>query len=203
MKNFDKIYSKLVTKLNKKLGVQEVPYNGPAAFTLAHIAYRAGIKSLDVKLNKNKIKIGQLEAKNLELEKLCDATYVAQGADAYNHACSEMEDFQNKRARAGKEVGTTGSLVDGMAWLYERLDELEALQTGSAKKLSKNMTASGTKLYEYTFTQEITESKSEICLKFFAKTDLEAFQAWCLVPLVQELSPNSGKLTIETRPVNA
>ncbi len=62
----------------------------------------------------------------LELERLCDATYVAQGADAYNHACDEMERWQHQRRKAGKEVGTTGSLCDGISWLYGYIDELEA-----------------------------------------------------------------------------
>jgi hypothetical protein len=43
-----------------------------------------------------------LRVSNLELERLCDTTYVAQGADAYNHACA------------------------GMEWLYKRIDRLEA-----------------------------------------------------------------------------
>jgi hypothetical protein len=66
------------------------------------------------------------DEKIAELERLCDSTYVAQGADAYNLACDEMERWQEARAAAGKEVGTTGSLCDGMAWLYGRLDALEA-----------------------------------------------------------------------------
>jgi hypothetical protein len=37
-----------------------------------------------------------------------------------------MERWQAARAAAGKEVGTAGSLCDGMAWLYGRLDEHEA-----------------------------------------------------------------------------
>lgn len=33
----------------------------------------------------------EAQAKQIsELERLCDATYVAKGADAYNHACDEM-----------------------------------------------------------------------------------------------------------------
>ena len=60
-----------------------------------------------------------------ELEHLCDATYVAQGADAYTHACARMEQFQKERAKAGKEIGTEGSLCDGMEWLYGKLGELE------------------------------------------------------------------------------
>lgn len=70
--------------------------------------------------------IGRLHCQILELEKLCDATYVAMGADAYNHACDEMEAWQEKRRVRGQEAGTTGSLCDGMAWLYEHIEHLEA-----------------------------------------------------------------------------
>lgn len=62
----------------------------------------------------------------LELERLCDATYVTQGADAYNKACSEMERWQAERVSKGKDPGTQGSLCDGMSWLYERIADLEA-----------------------------------------------------------------------------
>jgi hypothetical protein len=82
-------------------------------------AYAAVQAALEASLN-------QKDPKIAELERLCDATYVAQGADAYNHACDVMERWQAERAAAGKEVGTTGSLCDGIAWLYGRLDELEA-----------------------------------------------------------------------------
>ena len=68
----------------------------------------------------------RLAAQNLELEKLCDVTYVANGADAYHHACECMEAYQAKRAAAGKEKGTIGSLCDGMEWLYARLESVEA-----------------------------------------------------------------------------
>lgn len=60
-----------------------------------------------------------------ELERLCDATYVATGADAYNNACDEMERWQKQRKADGKEVGTTGSLCDGIAWLYLHVSKLE------------------------------------------------------------------------------
>lgn len=63
-----------------------------------------------------------------DLERLCDDTYVAQGADAYNHACDEMERWQEQRKKAGKEIGTEGSLCDGISWLYEYIDTLEAAQ---------------------------------------------------------------------------
>ena len=45
--------------------------------------------------------------------------------DAYNHACEEMKRWQRERRKSGKEVGTTGSLCDGIAWLYQYVDSLE------------------------------------------------------------------------------
>jgi len=65
-------------------------------------------------------------ARIAELERLCDATYVAQGADAYNHATDEMERFQRQRLEQGKEAGCGGSLCDGMAWLYGHIASLES-----------------------------------------------------------------------------
>ena len=76
--------------------------------------------------------ISALKAANLKFEILCEETYVAKGADAYNHACSEMEAWQAKRCKAGKRIGTQGSLCDGMAWVYDRLstseDEIASLR---------------------------------------------------------------------------
>lgn len=46
--------------------------------------------------------------------------------DAYLVACEIMEEHQRERAMAGKEVGTTGSLCDGIAWLYDRIATLES-----------------------------------------------------------------------------
>lgn len=82
-----------------------------------------------------------------ELARLCDSTYVAQGADAYNHACEVLEHWQAKRAADGKEVGTTGSLCDGMAWLYERLDKLEAALKPEGPSFESATLPNGTKLY--------------------------------------------------------
>ena len=70
--------------------------------------------------------IESLKAKNLELERVCDATYVTQGADAYNHACSMMEQYQAERKAARKEVGAESSLCDGISWLYTRIASLES-----------------------------------------------------------------------------
>lgn len=69
--------------------------------------------------------VAYLRAQNARLEQLCEDTYVAKGADAYNYACEQMEEFQRKRLAQGKEAGCQGSLCDGMAWLYDRLEELE------------------------------------------------------------------------------
>ncbi len=65
-------------------------------------------------------------ARNAELERLCDATYVAQGADAYSHACETLEIWQKARAATGKDPGCEGSLCDGLSWLQSRIAELEA-----------------------------------------------------------------------------
>jgi hypothetical protein len=56
--------------------------------------------------------------------------------DAYNHACELMEQFQAERAKRGVEIGTQGSLCDGIAWLYTKLQELEgrSLRTTSPNK---------------------------------------------------------------------
>ena len=77
-----------------------------------------------------RLEIESLKAKNLELERLCDATYVTQGADAYNHACSMMEQYQAEREAARKEVGAEGSLCDGISWLYTRIASLESQHEG-------------------------------------------------------------------------
>jgi hypothetical protein len=50
-------------------------------------------------------------------------------ADAYMAACDEMELWQKKRAKAGLEIGTEGSLVDGIGWLYGYIEKLEAAAT--------------------------------------------------------------------------
>ena len=81
--------------------------------------------------------IESLKATNLELERLCDATYVTQGADAYNHACSMMEQYQAERKAARKEVGTERSLCDGISWLYTRIASLESqLEGGKSEALA-------------------------------------------------------------------
>ncbi|MEH6784724.1 MAG: hypothetical protein V7688_12645 [Alcanivorax jadensis] len=51
---------------------------------------------------------------------------IHQAADAYSYACEIMEQHQSERVAAGKDPGTIGSLCDGIAWLYEYIQELEA-----------------------------------------------------------------------------
>ena len=66
-----------------------------------------------------------LVARNAELERLCDSTYVEQGADAYHHACEVMEAWQKARRAAGKDPGCEGSLCDGLSWLQTRITKTE------------------------------------------------------------------------------
>ena len=77
------------------------------------------------KLQTMQDEMAALKAENLKLEALCDKTYVAKGADAYNHACEVLESWQEKRIAQGKEPGCQGSLCGGMEWLYAKVDELE------------------------------------------------------------------------------
>lgn len=80
--------------------------------------------------------VGELTANAHELERLCDTTYVAQGADAYNHACDLIEQLQAERIGKGRDPGTEGSLCDGLTWAYGELleseDECETLSTALA-----------------------------------------------------------------------
>jgi hypothetical protein len=84
-----------------------------------------------------KAEIERLTVERNELERLCDETYVAQGADAYNYACEIMETWQEERFKAGKEIGTQGSLCDGICWLYQYVDDLEAELAKSNERLAE------------------------------------------------------------------
>ena len=55
-----------------------------------------------------------------------EARELRPAAEAYSIACEELEQWQARRAKAGLEVGCTGSLCDGMAWLYLYIEQLEA-----------------------------------------------------------------------------
>lgn len=46
--------------------------------------------------------------------------------DAFNDACELMEREQQRRAKQGRPIGGEGSLFDGIAWLFTRLDDLES-----------------------------------------------------------------------------
>lgn len=50
-------------------------------------------------------------------------------SDAYHYACEIMEEGQRERAKRGVEIGTEGSLCDGVAWLFARIKELEETAT--------------------------------------------------------------------------
>lgn len=52
----------------------------------------------------------------------------------YDSACEAMEGHQKERAKLGKEIGCQGSLIDGIAWLYRRLAELEKSPSGYTKQ---------------------------------------------------------------------
>ena len=87
--------------------------------------YLAWLEGHSSALDAKDAEIAALKSENLKLEALCDKTYVAKGADAYNHACEVLETWQEKRVKAGKEPGCQGSLCGGMEWLYAKVDELE------------------------------------------------------------------------------
>ncbi len=73
------------------------------------------------------------------LSAMCNPAPVENVAeDAYNHACDEMERWQQTRRQAGKQVGTTHSLCDGIAWLYSYVDQLEE-RLGVGKQLSDDL----------------------------------------------------------------
>ena len=47
------------------------------------------------------------------------------GSEAYSIACDDLESWQRKRMKEGKDPGTRGSVCDGMASLYNMIEELE------------------------------------------------------------------------------
>ena len=47
-------------------------------------------------------------------------------ADAYDIACDDLEQYQQSRIASGKHPGTVRSLCDGMAWAYNRINDLES-----------------------------------------------------------------------------
>lgn len=60
--------------------------------------------------------IEQLEIEN-------EAEYVARGADAYNHSCSELEGWQEKRLKKHLDAGPRGTLIGWMDWAQEIIDK--------------------------------------------------------------------------------
>lgn len=78
-----------------------------------------------VKVSDHEQAVAKLTDEVHELERLCDATYVQQGADAYDYACALIEQLQGERIANGREPGTQGSLCDGLAWAYGELMKAE------------------------------------------------------------------------------
>ena len=97
----------------------------PEALRLALVIATPKRPATDLR-NRVAAELRRLHARVQELEEDLQLARQGIGAEAYDTACEEMEAYQLKRAKAGKEAGTTLSLVDGMAWVYERLDELDA-----------------------------------------------------------------------------
>lgn len=119
------------------------------------------------------------------LEKLCDETYVKQGADAYNNACDEMERWQKQRKADGKEVGTTGSLCDGIAWLYLHVSKLEQQLDVMAKNTEAQAHASVMREIELTekvekLTRQLAEARkdAERYQKIIAVCESDGFGYW-------------------------
>ncbi|MDR0216121.1 MAG: hypothetical protein LBJ15_19285 [Comamonas sp.] len=97
------------------------------------LRYAAALECMEHEgMHKAAAELRRLHARAQELEADLQAAHQSSGAEAYDIACEEMEAYQRKRALAGKEIGTTHSLIDGMAWVYGRMDELEAAQTQRA-----------------------------------------------------------------------
>ncbi len=78
-----------------------------------------------VKVSDHEQAVAKLTDEVHKLERLCDATYVQQGADAYDYACALIEQLQGERIANGREPGTQGSLCDGLAWAYGELMKAE------------------------------------------------------------------------------
>lgn len=72
----------------------------------------------------------QAEAANVELERLCEATYVAKGADAYNYACELTEQWDADRTEKGLApiypAGESRSLCGWIESIRELLEGAEA-----------------------------------------------------------------------------
>ena len=72
--------------------------------------------------SENKIRLAAV------METLASADVVEANGDPYDYACEIMEREQQARRARGVYVGTEGSLCDGIAWVYNRLRELEEAQ---------------------------------------------------------------------------
>lgn len=79
-----------------------------------------------------------LKQSNLELERLCDRTYVQQGADAYNHCCEVFESWRVKRQKLDFPTHDwSDGLYNSLNWLQDTIEELEAENEAQAKRLEE------------------------------------------------------------------
>ena len=78
----------------------------------------------------------KLKESNLELERLCDKTYVQQGADAYNHCCEVFEAWRVKRQKLDLPTHDwADGLYNSINWLQDTVEELEAENEAQAKRI--------------------------------------------------------------------
>jgi len=79
--------------------------------------------------------LAEAKAREFELERLCDATYVAKGADAYNHCCELTEQWDEDRLKKGLAPiygpGEVRSLCGWIESIRQILEDAEA-RAGSA-----------------------------------------------------------------------
>lgn len=79
-----------------------------------------------------------LKESNLELERLCDRTYVKQGADAYNHCCEVFEAWRVKRQKLDLPTHDwADGLYNSLNWLQDTVEELETESAAQAKRIAE------------------------------------------------------------------
>lgn len=80
----------------------------------------------------------ELKESNLELERLCDTTYVKQGADAYNHCCEVFEAWRVKRQKLDLPTHDwADGLYNSLNWLQDTIEELETESAAQAKRIAE------------------------------------------------------------------
>ena len=80
----------------------------------------------------------ELKESNLELERLCDRTYVQQGADAYNHCCEVFESWRVKRKKLHLPTHDwADGLYNSLSWMQYTVEELEIKSAAQAKRIAE------------------------------------------------------------------